>query len=223
MDAYDLEEAAKEIVSAAFAASGQRCTAISRVLTSRAEATKLTEIIVDLASKLKVGNGLSPEVEVGPLVSQAQLEIVEGYIETAKKEGARVLTGGKRLPELGKGFYYSPTVLDKVTPKSVVAKEEVFGPVLPIIAVDSMEEALTICNDTEYGLAACVFTKDIDKAMQFATEIKTGMVHINHGTASQAHVPFGGVKNSGQGAYSIGGTAKDFCMVNKVVYLKFNQ
>ncbi|NLJ25346.1 MAG: aldehyde dehydrogenase family protein [Firmicutes bacterium] len=223
MDAYDLEEAAKEIVSAAFAASGQRCTAISRVLTSRAEATKLTEIIVDLASKLKVGNGLSPEVEVGPLVSQAQLEIVEGYIETAKKEGARVLTGGKRLPELGKGFYYSPTVLDKVTPKSVVAKEEVFGPVLPIIVVDSMEEALTICNDTEYGLAACVFTKDIDKAMQFATEIKTGMVHINHGTASQAHVPFGGVKNSGQGAYSIGGTAKDFCMVNKVVYLKFNQ
>ena len=220
MDAPNLEEAAKEIVAAAFAASGQRCTAISRVIVSKAEAGRLTDIIVELVRQIKVGDGLSSDTTMGPLISHARLETVEEFVRNAENSGARISTGGKRLTELGKGFFYAPTVLRGVKPDSPVAREEIFGPVLPIISVESIEEAVTICNDTSYGLAASVFTRDIDKAMEFAGEIQAGMIHLNHGTASQAHVPFGGVKASGQGAFSIGSTAKDFYMTNKVIYLR---
>ncbi|NMB24520.1 MAG: aldehyde dehydrogenase [Firmicutes bacterium] len=219
-DYPDLEGAAKEIVAAAFAASGQRCTAISRVIVSRAEAPRLTDEIVELVRQIKVGNGLSRDATMGPLINKERLMTVEEFVGNAKNSGARLLAGGKRLTELGNGFFYAPTVLDGVKPDSMLAKEETFGPVLPIVTVDSMEEAINVCNDTPYGLAASVFTEDIDKAMQAAGAIRAGMIHINHGTASEAHVPFGGVKASGQGAFSIGGTAKDFYMTDKVVYLE---
>lgn len=219
-NAYDLNVAANEIVKAAFTCSGQRCTALSRVIVQRAEAQELTERIIELVDEINVGNGLKDGVSMGPLVSSAQLEQVERYVAIAKEEGAEILRGGERLSGLGNGYYYAPTIVTGVTKESRLMKEEIFGPVLPILPVDSFDEAIGVTNDVIYGLAASVFTSDLDLATKFAGEARVGMVHINHGTASQAHVPFGGVKSSGQGPYSIGSTAKDFYTVDKVVYTK---
>jgi len=219
-DAYDVREAAFEIVKAAFQCSGQRCTAISRVIVREDEAEALTEALVELVRSVVVGDGLRDGVTMGPLVSQAQLERVEEYIAIAREEGGTILTGGTRLPEAGNGYYFAPTLITGLSKESRLMREEIFGPVLPIYPVKSVEEAIEVANDVVYGLAASVFTRDLRVALALAENIETGMVHINHGTASQPHVPFGGVKHSGQGAYSIGATAKDFYTVDKIVYTR---
>ena len=220
IDPYDLRRAAQAIVGAAFTCSGQRCTAVSRVIVDRASAAALVAEIIGVVEGIRVDDGLVPDTVMGPLVSQAQLEQVERYVDIARSEGARIVTGGTRLHEDRQGYYYAPTVVTGVSPTSVLATEEIFGPVLPVIECDGVEEAAGLCNATPFGLAAVVFTRDMQTAMTLANRAKVGMVHVNHGTASQAHVPFGGVKASGQGAYSIGATAKDFYMVEKVIYLQ---
>jgi len=224
-NAPDLEDAAEEIVSAAFTTSGQRCTALSRVIVSEAEAEKLTELIVNIVEDIEVVYGLEEMKDgfgMGPLVSEDQLEQVENYVEIARdgEDDAKILVGGERVDMEKEGYYYAPTVVSGVSRQSPLMQEEIFGPVLPIFATDSLEEAIEICNEPQYGLASSFFSRDIDSVETFAREVETGMVHINHGTASQAHVPFGGVKASGQGAYSIGSTAKDFFTVKKAIYNK---
>lgn len=221
-DAYDLREAALEIVQAAFLCSGQRCTALSRVIVRADEADELTEFIVDLVRSITVGDGMNENVTMGPLVSETQLSRVEEYVALAREEGAKVLTGGHRLTDLGNGYFYAPTVVTGLSKESRLMREEIFGPVLPVYSVESLDEAIGVANDVIYGLAASVFTRDVRVALTFAENIEAGMIHINHGTASQPHVPFGGVKHSGQGAYSIGPTAKDFYTVDKIVYVRTN-
>lgn len=221
-DYDDLDGAAREIVSAAFLCSGQRCTALSRVIVSEAQADALAEKILAYVSKIRVGNGLADGTTMGPLVSRAQLQIVDDYVRIGMSSGCKLLAGGKALvkdPDQ-EGYYYGPTVFDDVPPESPLATDEIFGPVLPLIHVRNVEEAIAIANATRYGLAASVFTSRMDLANRFAATIETGMVHINHGTASQAHVPFGGRKESGQGAFSIGPTARDFFTNIKAVYGK---
>jgi aldehyde dehydrogenase (NAD+) len=160
---------------------------------------------------------------MGPLVSRAQLETVEGYVKLGVESGARLLMGGRRLVDAPdrEGYFYAPTIFDHVAPESPLALEEIFGPVLPVIRVGSFDEAVAVANGTRYGLAAALFTSKMKLAHAFIRRVRAGMIHINHGTASQAHVPFGGVKESGQGAYSIGHTAKDFYTNLKTVYVKW--
>ena len=160
---------------------------------------------------------------MGPLVSKSQFETVERYVAKGIESGCKLLHGGKALvrqPD-DEGYYYTATLFDRVASDSVLAKEEIFGPVLPVIRVRDVEEAISIANDTRYGLAASVFTSRFDVASQCLRRIQAGMIHINHGTASQAHVPFGGRKDSGQGAFSIGPTAKDFFTNIKTIYGKW--
>jgi alpha-ketoglutaric semialdehyde dehydrogenase len=219
----DLEGAAREIVSAAFLCSGQRCTALSRVIVCEDQADALAERILSHVARIKVGDGMVDGVTMGPLVSKAQLQTVDAYVRQGLDSGSAVLTGGRPLvddPDQ-EGYYYAPTVFDHVAPESALAREEIFGPVLPIIRVREPEEAISIANSTRYGLAATVFTSRLELTQRFAKRIEAGMIHINHGTASQAHVPFGGRKDSGQGAFSIGPTAKDFFTNVKVVYAKW--
>ncbi|MGP8247945.1 MAG: aldehyde dehydrogenase family protein [Bryobacteraceae bacterium] len=221
---YDnLEGAAQEIVSAAFLCSGQRCTALSRVIVSEAQADLLVEKILHRVACIKVGDGMVEGITMGPLIGKAQLEIVDGYVRQALESGCTPLTGGRPLVEDPdrQGYYYAPTVFDRVAPESPLALEEIFGPVLPIIRVREPEQAIAIANGTRYGLAASVFTSRLDLTNLFAKRIEAGMIHINHGTASQAHVPFGGRKDSGQGAFSIGPTARDFFTNVKAVYAKW--
>jgi aldehyde dehydrogenase (NAD+) len=160
---------------------------------------------------------------MGPLVSLAQLHSVDGYVRQAVASGCELLTGGRIImnnPEV-EGFYYEPTVFDRVPAASPLAMEEIFGPVLPISRVRDFNEAITLANGTRYGLAASLFTSRLDYIHEFSRRIESGMIHINHGTASQGHVPFGGVKDSGQGAYSIGPTARDFFTNVKTIYVKW--
>lgn len=220
----DLDRAAEEIVGAAFLCSGQRCTALSRVIVSNHQADALVERLAAGIERIRVGNGLDEGTTMGPLVSERQLHTVEGYVRQGKEEGARLVAGGRLLVEVPReeGYYFAPTLFDRVDRESPLARDEIFGPVLPILRVDNLDEAIGIANDTQYGLAACVFCEEMKLVRRFVEGVKAGMIHVNHGTASQAHVPFGGVKHSGQGAYSIGPTAKDFFTNVKAVYIRWD-
>ncbi|MDP2997434.1 MAG: aldehyde dehydrogenase family protein [Bryobacterales bacterium] len=223
VDFDDLELAAREIVSAALQCSGQRCTALSRVIVTADQADALVEKLLEQIHGIQVGDGLDAKTTMGPLSSKNQLATVESYVQRGLETGAKLLAGGRRLvddPDRN-GYFYAPTLFDNVTADSPLALEEIFGPVLPVIRVGGFDEAVKVANGTRYGLAAALFTRHMKMAHVFARSVRAGMIHINHGTASQAHVPFGGVKDSGLGAYSIGHTAKDFYTNVKAVYVKW--
>lgn len=223
LECKDLDGAAQEIVAAAFLCSGQRCTALSRVIVEESQADPLLEQLKIHMVKIRVGNGLDPQTTMGPLVSQGQMETVAGYVRKGLEDRATLVVGGRPLVEdpCAEGYFYAPTLFDYVSPNSALALEEIFGPVLPLIRVHSPDEAFEVANSTRYGLAASLFTDNRHLAHEFIHRMESGMVHINHGTASQAHVPFGGVKDSGQGAFSIGPTVKDAFTNVKTVYIKW--
>jgi glyceraldehyde-3-phosphate dehydrogenase (NADP+) len=194
----DLKEAAKHIISGAFSYSGQRCTAIKRVLVHENVADELTALLKEEIEKLAVG---SPEdgSTVVPLIDDKSADFVQGLITDAVEQGAEVVTGNKREQNL---IY--PTLLDHVTRDMRIAWEEPFGPALPIIRVSSDEEAINLANESEYGLQASIFTKDINKAFAIANKIETGSVQINGRTErGPDHFPFIGIKGSGMGTQGI--------------------
>jgi alpha-ketoglutaric semialdehyde dehydrogenase len=219
----DIDRAAAEISSAAYAAAGQRCTAISRVIVVESLRSELEEALVRHAADYTVGYGLDEGTRMGPLVNESQFEQVHRFVLEANKNGAEVLIGGEpvRNDRLGEGYYYPATVVTSVKPGSALATEEVFGPVLAVIPVADFDEAIRVANETDYGLTASIFTDDMLLAHRFVTECRTGMVHINHGTTSEGHLPFGGIGQSGQGAFGIGETSSDFFTTRKVVYQTF--
>ncbi|MDR5907128.1 aldehyde dehydrogenase family protein [Franzmannia qiaohouensis] len=212
----DIEHAAKEIANAAFGVSGQRCTAISRVIVPEAERAELEAALVARVEALRVGYGLDEETEMGPLASNEQVEKVRHYVGLAERGEGRVLTGGHDIN--GDGYYYAPTVITDVAPGSALATEEVFGPLLVVIPVADREQAIQVNNEVRYGLASAVFTDDMNFAHAFTRSSQAGMVHVNHGTSSEGHLPFGGWKQSGQGAFGIGDTSAEFYTALKAVY-----
>jgi acyl-CoA reductase-like NAD-dependent aldehyde dehydrogenase len=223
LDCDDLDGAAQEIAAAAFLCTGQRCTALSRVIVEESQADQLRERLVAHMAKIRVGNGLDPQTTMGPLVSRQQLETVAGYVRKGREDCSALVVGGRQLTENpeSEGYFYAPTLFDQVSASSALAQEEIFGPVLPMIRVKNAEEALQVANSTRYGLAASLFTRNRHLVNEVVQLVESGMVHVNHGTASQAHVPFGGVKDSGQGAFSIGPTVKDAFTNVKTVYIKW--
>ena len=221
----DVEHVAKEIATAAFTAAGQRCTAVSRVIVTEDLRSQLEEALVRQAGTFTVGYGLDEGSRMGPMVNADQLTQVHRYVEESVDDGVDVLVGGQPLrdSELGEGSYYPATVVTNVKPGSPLAVDEVFGPVLAVIPVADFDQAIAVANETKYGLTSAVFTDDMDLAHRFVTEMRSGMVHVNHGTNSEGHVPFGGIAQSGQGAYAIGDTAKDFFTNQKIVYQTYGQ
>lgn len=216
--AADLGAVADEVVAAAMQCTGQRCTALSRVLVEEDVAEEFVAALVSRVDALPVGPGTDPETRVGPLVSARQRDTVLDHLRRGLAEGARRATADRPVPQ--DGPYLAPVVLDGVLPEMAIAREEVFGPVLSVLRVRGVEEAIAVANDTEYGLASSVFSKDMAVALRFLREVETGMVHVNHGTASEPHVPFGGLGGSGLGAYSCGDTAWEFYTRLKVGYLR---
>jgi acyl-CoA reductase-like NAD-dependent aldehyde dehydrogenase len=223
IDYDDLDGAAREISAAAFLCSGQRCTALSRVVVLESQADALVARLTEHIGRIKVGDGLADGTTMGPLASLGQFRNVERYVREGIASGATLVAGGKALTENPErdGYYYGATLFDRVARDSSLAKEEIFGPVLPIIRVRDVDEAISVANDTRYGLAVSIFSNRANVWQQCAQRIDAGMIHLNHGTASQAHVPFGGRKDSGQGAYSIGPTSREFFTVVKAVYTKW--
>lgn len=223
IDYADADYVAKQIVSAAFACSGQRCTSISRVVILKENSEELVQAILKEMELIKVGPASNNEATIGPLVSQDQLNTTLEYISIGKDEGAKLIYGGYVLKEgeFAQGHYIVPGLFTNVESDMRIATEEIFGPVLSVIEVKDIVEAIKVANNVKYGLAASVFTNDLSLAYRFVDEIESGMVHVNHGTASQAHVPFGGIKESGYGAFSIGKTNKDFYTEMKVAYFQY--
>lgn len=221
----DLDQAVEATVMGAFGSTGQRCTATSRVIIERPLHKAFVEKLVVRARAIKVGDGLKDTSVMGPVVDEKQFNSVLAGIETAKKEGAKLLCGGERVgaPGPDAGYFIAPTVFDDVKPAMRIAREEVFGPVLAIVPVDGFEEAFKVANDVEYGLSSSVYTKDIQRIMQYAERIETGMLHVNSPTVGgEAQAPFGGVKATGLGGREMGSTGPEFFCEIKTVYIDYN-
>ena len=200
-DDADMEAVANGVVSGIFAATGQTCIAGSRLLVHEDVHDELVGTLEEKAKSIKLGNPLEMETEMGPVAFQEQLEKIQGYIRTGQEEGAELVFGGKRpdAEELRDGFFIEPTILTGVDNRMKVAQEEIFGPVLSVISANSEEEFVRQANDISYGLAAAVWTKDIQRAHRMAHALKAGTVWINAYRTISFNAPFGGYKESGLG------------------------
>ncbi|MGV9356338.1 aldehyde dehydrogenase [Streptomyces misionensis] len=198
-DAPDLDKAAATAAWGIFFNQGEMCTAPSRLLVHSSIADQVTEAVVARARALRVGDPLDPETEMGALVGEDHLTRVLGHVRTATEDGARLRTGGSRTLTGTGGVYLEPTVFDRVAPDSRLAREEVFGPVLAVLAFDDLDEAVALANATEYGLAAGLWTSDLSTAHRVSRALKAGTVWVNCYEEGDLTVPFGGVKRSGNG------------------------
>jgi aldehyde dehydrogenase (NAD+) len=224
LDDANLELALDGALWGAFGTTGQRCTATSRILLQKGIAAEFTEKIVARAMKLKVGNGLDETVEVGPQVNAAQIATSTKYVEIAKAEGAELLAGGLALAggHYAHGTFFEPTVFGGVKASMRIAREEVFGPVVSLIEFDTFEEAIAIANSIDYGLSTALYTRDVNRAFTAIRDLEAGITYINAPTiGAEVHLPFGGVKQTGNG-HREGLGAIEFFTTWKAVYVDYS-
>ncbi len=209
-DTDDLDGAISQIVGAAFMTSGQRCTAISRVIVHRDIAGKAKEALAAKAAAMRLGPGMEADSDIGPLCNLPHWKDVCDVTAKAIGEGAKPLTGGAAPRQPEDGLFYAPTILDDVQHNSIAGQQEIFGPVLSVLEYDTFDQAIEMLNGTEFGLTSALFSNRNDLIQRFLAESQNGMIHVNHGTVPDNNMPFGGIKNSGVGAYSVGPTAVNF-------------
>jgi len=225
MDDADLALALDGVLWGAFGTTGQRCTATSRLLLHEKVYDKFMTMLVDRTKKLRLGDGLKESTEVGPCVNEGQRNTVQSYVQIGLTEGAKLVAGGHlgTGDGLGKGWFHEPTIFGEVTPSMRIAKEEIFGPVLSVLRVKSLEEGITVLNDTIYGLSSSVYTTNVNSAFKAIRDIQAGITYINAPTiGAEAHMPFGGVKQTGNGHREGGWTVFDFFTEWKTVYIDFS-
>lgn len=225
LDDADVDLAIEGIIWSAFGTTGQRCTAASRVIVQKGVLDELTGKLVDRTNSLKLGDGLLPATDVGPVINEDQLKKIHEYTHIGLREKAKLLCGGEIATdgELAKGFFYKPTVFGDVKPNMRIAQEEIFGPTTAIIPVDSFEEAIEVNNSTQYGLSTSLYTKDVNRAFVAMRDIYTGLVYINAGTiGAEVHLPFGGTKGTGNGHREAGQTALDECTEWKTIFVDYS-
>jgi alpha-ketoglutaric semialdehyde dehydrogenase len=205
--------------------TGQRCTATSRLILHRDIKAEFTERLLEKTAKLTLGAGIDAETDIGPLINSSQRERVRRYIGIARDESAKILIGGDiaRQEELQYGYFFQPTIFDEVKPQMRVAREEIFGPVVSLLEVDSFEDAIAILNDTPYGLSSSIYTRDVNRAFQAMRDVEVGITYINGPTiGAEVHLPFGGVKQTGNGHREAGSAALDVFSEWKTVYVDFS-
>lgn len=203
-------------VNSAFWNGGQNCSANMRQIIDASIADEFLARVCERAASYKVGNPLDPETQIGAMVTSEHWQRVSGYIETGRREGGRLVTGG---PRNGTGYFIEPAVFTDLTPSMTVAREEIFGPVLGILPVNGMDEALRLARDTEYGLHATVFTRDIDRALHMARRLPCGTVSINGFSEGDVKTPFGGYRRSGSLARDNGTEAMDQYLQTKTIWI----
>ena len=197
LDDADVEKAAEIAVTARLINNGQSCIAAKRFIVVKSQEKAFTEKFVEFTKNMKVGNPMDENTDVGPLVNAKQMDEIESQLKDSVKAGAKILFGGKRLNR--KGYFFEPAVVANVKTDMRIAKEEVFGPVAPIIVVKDEDEAIKVANNSEFGLGASIWTNDGQRALRVAKKIDAGCVFINSSVKSDPRVPFGGIKKSGIG------------------------
>jgi acyl-CoA reductase-like NAD-dependent aldehyde dehydrogenase len=220
----DLDLAVASVTSGAFGTTGQRCTATSRVIVQRSAQKAFTERLVAAAEKLQIGDGLNPQIDMGPLVNAGRVKAVHEYTEIGKREGAQLVMGGHPLREgeHHEGAFYQPTIFTGVAPTMRIAREEVFGPFVSIVAVDTYEEAISVVNSSDYGLSTAVFTESSRLTFRAMREIESGLIYFNAPTTgSEIHLPFGGMKASGNGHRELGAHAVQEFSETKTIYVSY--
>lgn len=221
----DLDLALDGVLWGAFGTTGQRCTATSRlILHDRIHDTFVTRL-ADRVRALRLGDGRAEGTEVGPLIHEAAARKVESYVEIGLAEGATLVTGGRRAsgPGLERGFFFEPTIFTGVRPGSRLEQEEIFGPVLSVIRVGSVDEAFRVNNDVRYGLSSSLYTRDVQVAFRALQELDNGITYVNAPTiGAEAHLPFGGVKQTGNGHREGGWEVYDFYSETKVGYVDYS-
>jgi aldehyde dehydrogenase (NAD+) len=225
MDDADLHLALDGVLWGAFGTTGQRCTATSRLLLHDKVFDKFLSMLVDRTKKLRLGDGLLEGTEVGPCIHENQRKTVHQYVEIGQQEGAKVVTGGNVASGdgLSKGWFYQPTIFTDVQPEMRIAKEEIFGPVLSVIKIKSLDEGISVLNNTIYGLSSSIYTQNINNAFKAIRDVKAGITYINAPTiGAEAHMPFGGVKQTGNGHREGGWTVFDFFTEWKTVYVDYS-
>ncbi len=225
MDDADLDLAVEGVIFGAFGTTGQRCTACSRVIAHKKIVKKLTEMLVTRAKTLKLGDGLKPKTDVGPLINESQRTKVDNYVQIGKNEGAKLVTGGN--PATGKdcknGSFYQPTIFADVAHKMRIAQEEIFGPVVAIIPCNSFEQAVEIVNDSKFGLSSAIYTRDVNRAFKAIETLDTGITYINASTiGAEIQLPFGGTKGTGNGHREAGTAALEIFSEWKSVYVDYS-
>ncbi len=225
MDDGDIDLAADLTVNGGFSLSGQACTGTSRVIVMKNVKDQFIEKLIEKTSSLKIGNGFEEGVKIGPLANEKQLKNVLKYIEFGKEDGATLAYGGERLAtgEFQQGFYIQPAIFTNVKPHHRIAKEEIFGPVVAVLEVDSYEEAIKVANDVEYGLSASIVTNNLKIANQFTKDIQAGTVKVNRTTTGNLiNAPFGGLKKSSTSTFRESGrVGLEFFTQLKTVYIGY--
>jgi alpha-ketoglutaric semialdehyde dehydrogenase len=225
MDDANLDLAVDGAVWGGFGTTGQRCTAASRVAVHKSVYREFATRFVQRVKKLGVGDGLDPGVDMGPCINEQQLKTVMDYVEIGNTEGAKLLTGGRRLDsgKHAKGWFHEPTVFGDCAPKMRIAQEEIFGPVVSLIPISSFEQGIEIANGVPYGLSASIYTRDVNRAFQATRDLYTGIVYVNAPTiGAETHLPFGGTKQTGNGHREAAIAAIDFYTEWKTLYIDYS-
>ncbi|EGL83802.1 Aldehyde Dehydrogenase [Caldalkalibacillus thermarum TA2.A1] len=225
MDDADLQLALDGVLWSAFGTTGQRCTACSRLIVHRSVQQEVERELVRRAQALTLGNGLDEHVDVGPVINRSALEQIDKYVQIGQEEGATLLSGGQiaKGELLSKGYFYHPTIFTNVSPTMRIAQEEIFGPVLSIIPVDSFEEAIEVNNAVAYGLSSAIYTNNVNRVFRAMRDLDTGLVYINAGTiGAEIHLPFGGTKHTGNGHRDSGLAALDVFTEWKSIYVDYS-
>jgi aldehyde dehydrogenase (NAD+) len=225
LDDANLDLALDGVLWGAFGTTGQRCTATSRLIVQDGVHDEFVSRLVQRARSLKLGDGRKSGTDVGPMINQDSVAKVERYIDIGQKEGADLLCGGRRASGSGleHGYFFEPTIFARVRAGMRLEQEEIFGPVLSVVRVRTPDEAFTVNNDVRYGLSSSVYTRDVNVAMRAMNELDTGITYINAPTiGAEAHLPFGGVKQTGNGHREGGWEVYEFFSETKVGYLDFS-
>lgn len=222
MDDADLELATDGVLWGAFGTTGQRCTAASRVIVHEQILPVFQKRLIERTKELRLGNGLDESTDMGPVINNSQLQKVEKYVDIGKKEGAKLALGGKKAQSLP-GYFFEPTIFMDVSSDMRIAQEEIFGPVLSIISAGSFDEAIDIANSVVYGLSSSIYTENIRNAFRAIEKLDTGITYINAPTiGAEIHLPFGGIKATGNGAREAGTTAIEEFSEIKTVYFDYS-
>jgi alpha-ketoglutaric semialdehyde dehydrogenase len=225
MDDANLELAVEGAVWGGFGTSGQRCTAASRVAVHKKVYREFLDRFAQRVMTLKVGDGLDPETEIGPVINEMQLQTVMKYADIGKNEGAKLVAGGHRAEsgDLANGWFYEPTIFAEVAPGMRIAQEEIFGPVVALLPFATFDEAIEIANRVKYGLSASIYTRDVNQAYRAMRDLETGIVYVNAPTiGAEIQLPFGGTKSTGNGHREAGTAAIDFYSEWKTLYIDFS-